>query len=38
MTSLTKAMSVDTYWTIQATDTEHDQPLTRHHLAMGKEI
>lgn len=38
MTSRTKAMSADAYWAIQATDTKHDQPLTRHHLAMGEEI
>lgn len=37
MTSLTKAMSA-AYWAIQASDTKHDQPLTRHHLAMGEEI
>ena len=38
MTSRTKAMSADAYWAIQATDTKHDRPLARHHLALDKEI
>ena len=31
-------MLLDAYRVVQTSNTEHDQPLTRHHLAMGEEI